>query len=254
MAKKLVVLDPGHGGRDPGAVGNGLLEKEITLMLARKVAKRLGFYDVAVKLTRDDDTYLSLEARANFANNLGADYFLSIHVNAGGGTGFESFIYNGPVNASTSSYRSIIHKNIVAFLKNYGVVDRGEKTANFVVLRETIMPAVLIENLFIDTAKDAALLKDDEFINGLCDGITRGIVNALKLSPASPEPEPKPTPAPEPTPTPPPVGPPVWNPQQEIQKLKEAGLLANDHPADAPVTWGEFATVINRLLHRINND
>ena len=248
MAKKLVVLDPGHGGRDPGAVGNGLLEKEITLMVARKVAKRLGFYDVTVRLTRDDDTYLSADARVNFANNLGADYFLSIHVNAGSGTGFESFVYNGPLAPSTSSIRTIIHNNIAAFLKNYGVVDRGKKAANFAVLRETNMPAALLEILFIDTAKDAALLKDDEFIKGLCDGITRGLVEGLRLPPASPAP--KPTPAPEPTPT----TPPVWDPQQEIQKLKEAGLLANDHPADAPVTWGEFATVLNRILDRIKND
>ncbi|CCO09302.1 N-acetylmuramoyl-L-alanine amidase family protein [Desulforamulus hydrothermalis] len=243
MAKKLVVLDPGHGGKDPGAVGNSLLEKEITLMLARRVAKRLGFYDVAVKLTRDDDTYLSLEARAQIANNLKADYFLSIHVNAGGGTGFESYIYNGPVSTLSVSYRSIIHSRIATFLKNYGVTDRGEKTANFQVLRQTTMPAALIENLFIDSAKDAALLKDEEFVKGLCDSITAGIVQALKLSPLPAEPAPGPQPTASPSPT--------WDPQQEVEKLKQAGLLANDHPASAAVTWGELATVLNRLLKLI---
>ncbi|MCL5289814.1 MAG: N-acetylmuramoyl-L-alanine amidase family protein [Bacillota bacterium] len=248
MEKKLVVIDPGHGGRDPGAIGNGLLEKEITLMLARKIAKRLGFYDVEVRLTRDDDTYLSLDARAFFANNLKADYFLSLHVNAGRGTGFESFIYNGPVGANTSSLRSIIHNNIAAFLKDYGVADRGKKAANFAVLRETNMPAALLENLFIDTAKDASLLKDDKFIRGLCDAITKGLAESLRLTSL-----PKPTPTPAPTP-PPTAVPPVWDPQKEIQKLKESGLLANDHPADAPVTWGEFATVINRLVNRIKKD
>ena len=264
MATKLIVLDPGHGGRDPGAVGNGLQEKEINLMVARKVAKRLGSYNVNVQLTRDDDTYLSLDARANFANNLRADYFLSIHVNAGGGTGFESFIYNGPVGANTVSYRAVLHNKMMEFMRDYGIVDRGKKAANFAVIRETNMSAALVENLFIDTAKDAAFLKDTEFIDGLCDAITAGLVEALRLTTDSPIPKPTsaptpaPTPAPtqppqpKPTPTPEPTDPPVWNPQQEIQNLIDAGVLANNHPADAPVTWGEFATVVNRLLKLIN--
>lgn len=247
MATKLIVLDPGHGGRDPGAVGNGLVEKEITLMIARKVAKRLGSYNVNVKLTRDDDTYLSLDARANFANNLRADYFLSIHVNAGGGTGFESFIYNGPVGSSTVALRSTLHNTIVDFMKDYGIVDRGKKTANFAVIRETNMSAALIENLFIDTAKDAAFLKDTEFIDGLCDAITAGLVKALGLSAKSTTP-----PTPTPTPTPEPENPSTGNPQQEIQSLIDSGLLSNKHSADTPITWGEFATVINRILKLIN--
>ncbi len=239
MAKKIIVLDPGHGGKDPGAVGNDLLEKEITLMVARKVAKRLGNYDVTVRLTRDDDTFLSLDTRATFANNLRADYFLSIHVNAGGGTGFESFIYNGPVNSVTGNLRTALHQTITTFVKSYGIVDRGEKKANFAVLRQTNMPACLIEILFIDTAKDAAFLKDDEFMRGMSDAITAGLVRILNLAAVTPEPQPEPT---QPST-------PVWNPQGEIQKLIDAGVIFNNHPVDAPVTWGEFAAVINRLLN-----
>lgn len=255
MAKKLIVLDPGHGGRDPGAIGNGLEEKNITLSLARRVMIKLASYNLTVKLTRDDDIYLPLEARANFANNLDADYFLSIHVNAGGGTGFESFIYNGAVSELTPGFRSTLHHNIMDYLRDYGVVNRGEKSANFAVLRETNMPAALIENLFIDTAKDAALLKDAEFLEGLAEAIKEGIVQSLSLQPTpapSPTPTPKPIPEPTPQPTPTPTSP-IWDPQQEITKLKQAGIIANDHPADAPVTWGEFATVINRLLPDIKN-
>ncbi|MEG6521494.1 N-acetylmuramoyl-L-alanine amidase family protein [Desulfotomaculum sp. 1211_IL3151] len=234
MPRKILVLDPGHGGQDPGAVGNGLLEKEITLELGKKVAQRLANYDVTVRLTRENDTYISLTQRTAFANNLKADYFLSIHVNAGGGTGFESFIYNGGVSSATINIRSEIHDTLVSFLQNHNVVDRGKKKANFAVIRETIMPAALIENLFIDSIKDTALLKNIDFMNDLSDAITLGLVKGLNLVQV--------------TPTKPPQPPTIWDPQGEVQQLIDAGILANHHPADKPVTWGEFAAVINRII------
>ncbi|AQS59693.1 N-acetylmuramoyl-L-alanine amidase family protein [Desulforamulus ferrireducens] len=247
MARKILVLDPGHGGRDPGAIGHGLLEKDITLKLAQIIANGLANYDVTVRLTREGDIFLSLDDRAAFANKLGADYFLSIHVNAGGGTGFESFIYNGPISSNTSSLRSIIHQNIVKFLKGLGIADRGEKRANFAVLRETTMPACLLEILFIDSEKDAIYLKDTAFMKGIGDAIIAGVVQSLKL-PAKTSPTPTPTPKPTQPPTP------IWNPQAEVQKLIDAGIIVNDHPADAPVTWGEFATVLNRILNKMKQE
>lgn len=230
MSKITIILDPGHGGHDPGTTGNGLLEKELTLDIARQVAVKLSSYDAVVKLTRDDDSYLSLEARSNFANNLNADYFLSIHINAGGGTGFESFIYIDATDSRTAIYRSVLHNHITDFLKDYGMVDRGEKKANFAVLRETNMPSALIENLFIDSAKDADLLKDREFINALADSVARGLIQSLNLVP---------------------VAPPIWDPRGEIAKLKASGYIVDDHPADAQVTWGEFATVVNRIIAKL---
>lgn len=239
MPRKILVLDPGHGGQDPGAVGNGLLEKDITLELARKIAQRLANYDVTVKLTRENDTFISLAQRAAFANEINSDYFLSIHINAGGGTGFESFIYNGSVSTATINIRSEIHNTLLSFLQRYNIVDRGKKKANFAVIRETNMPAALIENLFIDSVKDAALLKNIDFINDLSDAITLGLVKGLNLTQIAPTPEP----------THPPV---IWDPQGEIQQLIDASILANQHPANKPVTWGEFAAVINRVLKRVN--
>ena len=214
-------------------------------MLARKVAKDLANYDVTVRLTRNDDIFLSLDARAAFANNLGADYFLSIHVNAGGGTGFESYIYNGPVSPNTANLRSTIHQTIVKLINSYGIVDRGEKKANFAVLRETNMPACLAEILFIDTEKDASLLKNGEFMKGMSDAITAGLVQSLNLQSLTPSPGP----TPQPTPKPPQPPTPAWDPQGEVQKLIDAGIIFNHHPADTPVTWGEFAAVINRILN-----
>jgi len=177
---KKLVIDPGHGGKDPGAVSNGLKEKDLTLDISNRVASKLSFYDVDVILTRTADRDLSLGERCSIANNHKADYFCSIHINAGGGTGFESFVYTNP-STRTNNIRNIIHDRVADYYKNAGFMDRGKKRANFAVLRETNMPAVLLENLFIDNQKDAAQLKDDSFIDGLAGAIAAGLVVAFGL-------------------------------------------------------------------------
>ncbi|ABO51099.1 cell wall hydrolase/autolysin [Desulforamulus reducens MI-1] len=184
---KRIVLDPGHGGADPGAVGNGLLEKQVTWMLANKVKEKLKRMKAEViivqpscgnpRSTKDDELYLP----PRDANRLGADFYLSIHVNAGGGTGFESFVHQNSQGKDTDKLRNVLHRQVMAYLAKYGIVDRGKKYANFAVLRLTNMPAVLIECLFIDNAKDAVLLKDQSFIDGLANEIAYGLIVALGL-------------------------------------------------------------------------
>lgn len=175
-----LVIDPGHGGKDPGAVGNGLREKDLNLDISKQVASKLSSYDAEVYLTRSTDVEVSLTGRSSFANKIKADYFCSIHVNSGGGTGFESFIHSNAVTKS-KNLRSIIHDKTSTYYKKAGFTDRGKKKANFAVLRETSMPAVLLENLFIDNQKDAAKLKDNTFINGLAEAIAAGLVAALEI-------------------------------------------------------------------------
>lgn len=174
-----VFINPGHGGKDPGAVGNGLQEKEIVLQLGKKIVAMLKDYDVEVKLFRADDTYYSLDRICKEANDWKANLFISLHVNAGGGTGFESYIYNGSVSSKTRTYQNTIHAEIMKQLA--GVRDRGKKRANFAVVRQTKMPAILTENLFIDTKSDAQKLKDSKFINKIAQGHANGIVKALGL-------------------------------------------------------------------------
>lgn len=100
MAK--IFIDPGHGGTDPGAVGNGLQERNVNLQIALRVRDiLLNEYDNVT--SRTGDQTVSLGQRTNAANSWGADYFLSIHINAGGGTGFESFIYPGVGTPTTTS-------------------------------------------------------------------------------------------------------------------------------------------------------
>ena len=90
-----VFIDPGHGDTDPGSVGNGLREKDLTLSIATRIKDILliEYNNVYVKMSRTQDTYPSLNDRTNAANAWGADFYLSIHINAGGGTGYEDYIY-----------------------------------------------------------------------------------------------------------------------------------------------------------------
>ncbi len=178
----IIVLDPGHGGTDPGAIGNGLQEKDLTLDIGLKVQKVLeDNFIVAVRLTRETDVYAGLSERADYANGLGAAYFVSLHHNAGGGTGFESFIYPGSAASETGRRQDVLHGEMMNFYSTYGLRDRGQKEANFSVLRETAMPAILLENLFIDSVNDTNLLKDPIFLTGLANAIAAGIAKALNL-------------------------------------------------------------------------
>ncbi|KYD24633.1 N-acetylmuramoyl-L-alanine amidase [Parageobacillus toebii] len=180
MPKLKIVIDWGHGGSDPGAVGNGLREKDLTMKIGKMIGDMLLDYEgVEVIYTRTSDYYLSLEERAEIANKAKADFFLSVHINAGGGTGFESYIYNGNVDAKTVVYQNVIHAEIMKVIGN--VTDRGKKRANYAVLRETRMPAILTENLFIDNAKDAAKLKSDQFLQQVAYGHVIGLEKAFGL-------------------------------------------------------------------------
>jgi N-acetylmuramoyl-L-alanine amidase len=175
-----IVLDAGHGGHDPGAVVNGLKEKDLTFAIVKHIGCLLDDYEgVEVHYTRTDDRFLELSERAAIANKLKADLFISVHINAGGGTGFESYIYNGNVSTATIAYQNVIHQEIIKAIGN--VTDRGKKRANYAVLRETHMPAILTENLFIDNSRDAAKLKSDQFLQQIAYGHVIGLEKAFGL-------------------------------------------------------------------------
>ncbi|WP_010271317.1 N-acetylmuramoyl-L-alanine amidase family protein [Paenibacillus senegalensis] len=174
-----VFIDPGHGGNDPGAVGNGLQEKDLTLQIALRTRDILyAEYDnVNILMSRTADQTVSLQERTNAANAWGADYFLSIHINAGGGTGFETFVYPGS-GAPTTIDRIHVHDQI---MNRVDFTDRGKKTANFHVLRESNMSAVLTECGFIDRVADADKLKSPAFIDALARGHAVGVARAFNL-------------------------------------------------------------------------
>ncbi|MFT0803539.1 N-acetylmuramoyl-L-alanine amidase [Bacillus swezeyi] len=160
----IIVIDAGHGGKDGGATGNGLIEKNLALEMVLNVEEQLKTRKgVKVHLTRKSDVFVPLNERASKANELNSNLFVSFHHNAGGGTGFESYIYPGLKNTLTEKIQQVMHKKVMSFMKLYNIPDRGQKEADFVVLKKTKMPAILLENLFLDSIQDAALLKDSIF-------------------------------------------------------------------------------------------
>ncbi|WP_026486796.1 N-acetylmuramoyl-L-alanine amidase [Caldanaerobius polysaccharolyticus] len=187
----IVCIDAGHGGKDPGAVANGLREKDLTLDISLKLNNLLKNFEISTVLTRDKDIDVGLSQRAAIANSAKADFFISIHINAGGGSGFESYRHPA-ASQKTATIQEIIHKEIAKLYTTKGFVDRGIKTANYAVLRETKMPAILVENLFIDTLKDANFLKEEANRQAIAHAICNGIVQAFgikaKLEPTAKQP------------------------------------------------------------------
>lgn len=181
---KVVWIDAGHGGKDPGAVSHGLKEKDIALTVSFAIKNRLEneYEGVKVLLSRSTDIFLELKDRTNKANAAGADILVSIHCNAGGGAGgFESFRYTN-ASAAARTFQNVLHSEIMSALKPFNVKDRGQKSENLHMVRESKMPAVLTENLFIDVAADAAKLKRNDVIDAIVSGHVSGIAKYLGLN------------------------------------------------------------------------
>lgn len=174
-------LNPGHGGTDPGALKNGLKEKDLTLKIALEIRKILMQYsNIEIKMSREFDKTVSLKQATDEANAWGADFFLSIHINAGGGEGYEDFVYVSVNDASpTARIRDIIHAEII---NKIDLKNRGKKKADFHVLRESKMPAMLTENGFIDNMSDSYKLKNSDYLAKIALGHANGIVRAFGLN------------------------------------------------------------------------
>lgn len=174
MKNKIVVIDPGHGGRDPGATADGINEKDLNLRIAARLyilLKNLGF---KVKMTRSDDRYLSLEDRVKIANDVNADIFISIHCNAASSykaNGIESLYYPG------SDKGKILAKEIQnTIIDKLNRTDRGIKTRpDLFVLKYTSMPTVLVECGFITNAEERKLITADRYRNDIAAAIFYGV-------------------------------------------------------------------------------
>ena len=150
-----IVLDAGHiPGKDPGSCANGLKEVDLTTRIVDTMTEELNRYQVNVLVAPRGEP----AERAVFANKEKADFFLSVHINAGGGTGYESYIHPF-ASSKTKGITTEVHGRIGRFYSEAGFANRGLKQKNFAVLRETTMPAMLVENLFIDDPEDATYLR-----------------------------------------------------------------------------------------------
>lgn len=176
-------LDPGHGGKDPGSSGNGIVERNITLDIALHIRSILNnnYENVQIKMSRTDDQTKTLQQRTNEANSWGADFYLSIHCNSfnGSARGYEDYIHSSlPSSTKTAKYQDIIHAEIT---KVNNLQNRGKKKANYHVLRESVMPALLTENGFIDQVDDAKLMKDPSWRKRVAQGHVNGLAKAFNL-------------------------------------------------------------------------
>ncbi|GAA0178517.1 hypothetical protein SH2C18_15560 [Clostridium sediminicola] len=185
-----IFIDPGHGGSDPGAVGYGLREKDLTLDLSLRekvLFEKLGHQ---VKMSRYSDRTISLGTRTREANKWGADVFISNHINAGGGTGEEVWcsIYGG----KGKEYASRVEKYLSQIFKSRGVKSKKGKYGDyFYVIRGTNMPAILVEFAFIDSASDTNKLKNSYIVQKCAESVVYGVLN-LPLDYNSKEDETKP--------------------------------------------------------------
>lgn len=228
MAKK-VMIDPGHGGTDPGAIGpSGVKEKDVTLAVAKKLNKLITTTTKAnTLLTRNSDTTLKLADRTRTANNANADYYISIHCNAANSPeahGTETYYY-----ATSNTGRHLAETVQAKVVSATGLTNRGIKTGNFYVLRKTQMPAILIELAFISNPNEEKLLKSSSFQNTCAEAILEGLqeVTGLKDNKAS-----------------------SWA-REAWEWAKKAGITDGTRPRDT-ITREEVVTMLYRFNKKIS--
>jgi len=174
----VVVVDPGHGGGDPGAVGiGGLQEKQVVLEISRQVATILQRQGIQAVMTRYDDREIDLQPRVDFAERINASLFVSIHANAislsrPDVNGLETYYYD-----TGGRLARTIHDNI---LRRTGIPDRRVRRARFYVLRKTSMPAVLVETGFVTGADDAVRLSNPAYRSRMAEAIAEGILQYVR--------------------------------------------------------------------------
>ncbi|MBL0386283.1 N-acetylmuramoyl-L-alanine amidase [Tumebacillus sp. ITR2] len=267
-----IVIDPGHGGIDPGTVGNGYQEKMLVLqtsLLLRDALRRCGFQ---VIMTRESDTLPlaggsigdDLAYRAQLANNNNADLFVSWHVDAASSSdvnGVAVWIHPSTRGTRTDQWAQAIVNGIA---NSTGQKNRGVYLGDFQVIRDTKMDAVLVESGFITNAVEASNLADTSFQMKEAEGAARAICGIFNIpynqpvptpQPSTPTPTPTPTPAPTPTPTP--TNQEVW-PQwaaTAIQNMIDWGIMVGfpdgTWKPDQQVTRAELAVALEKFYEFI---
>ena len=174
----VVVIDAGHGGSDSGAVGsNKVYEKAVNLDVALRVEKLLKAKGITVLMTRTTDKALVLADRPKLGNNNGADLFVSIHCNSCATPNTASGTETYYCTDMSVDFARIMQQNVVAAT---GRNDRKHKFGNFLVIRESIMPSVLVEMAYINHSTEEALLNSPDFRQKTAVGISNGVIAYLK--------------------------------------------------------------------------
>lgn len=170
-----IVLDPGHGGKDSGAVANGLMEKDIVLDISKRTRDILENAGFTVLMTRDEDVFVSLEERTAMANDWGADQFISIHANGfsdPAANGVETYYFPG--SAAGKHMAANVQNQLV---ENTDRTDRGIFEKAFYVIYHTAMPAILVETGFVSNADDASQLADANYRQTVAEAIANSVID-----------------------------------------------------------------------------
>ena len=253
MAKYKICVDPGHGGKDPGATNGNVYEKNINLQIGLKLKDKLeatGLYEVY--MTRTNDVYEDPYTKAQEANKFGADYFISIHCNSAAmssANGVETLAYLG--STSSTNLAKAVQTELVAATQ---LRDRGVKfNNNLTVLNSTSMPAILVETAFINNPKEVINLQSTDFQNSVAAAIVKGLNVYLGVTPVT---QSKPV---------------VTAPKEEVKvEIKEEanhksdfeearlsmmalGISDGTNPKD-PVTREQVWAMLNRLINKFKLD
>ncbi len=182
--KPLIVLDAGHGGTDEGAKVSTFMEKKIALTTALLTKKHLEELGYRVIMTRSRDVYLPLQRRVSIANKTKGSLFVSVHFNSSPSAeaqGIEIFYYDSKEMWRTRASKRLANCILYRIVDQTEALSRGVKQGNFHVIRETEMPAVLVEGGFITNREERGKLRDKAYLDRLAVGIAQGIDKYMKM-------------------------------------------------------------------------
>jgi len=174
----LIIIDPGHGGFDHGSHSKVCEEKKICLSTSLILKNYLNALGFRVELTRSKDVFIPLKERASMANQAKCALFISVHYNAAknkNAHGIEVFYYGKEKSSRAKSSKKLAQCVLAKLLAHTGAISRGVKSGNFCVIRETKMPAILVEGGFITNPKEVRLLSDNYYLEKIAKSIAEGI-------------------------------------------------------------------------------
>ncbi len=182
-AKPLIILDPGHGGTDEGAKIHYFMEKRLTLMTTLLLRKHLNEMGYRVIMTRSKDVFIPLHRRVSIANKTKAVLFVSMHYNSSPSPdahGIEVFYHSGSDYKKAQQSKALGSTILKELIGQTHALSRGVKNGNFHVIRETSMPAVLVEGGFMTNIVERSNLRDKKYLDQIAKGVAVGIDKYLK--------------------------------------------------------------------------
>lgn len=235
---KIICVDAGHGGRDPGACAGGVKEKDIALKVALKVKDLFLANDLGVVMTRESDQYDSVNEKARKANLAKADLFISIHCNAANesnANGTETLSYD--LDGESFQLAKCVQQKLtdICQRRNRGVKQRKD----LVVLNSTQMPAILVETAFISNEEERKLLQKKDFQNKLAVAIVKGICQYYGIKPKEEYKVPE-------------IKVPEWK-ESSVKSALEKGILNQYHDPLEQVDMGTLCTMLLAVLQKKHN-